>query len=144
VTTPTPDRIRPIAIAIVRDDDGSLLVTSAVDPVTGRTFARPPGGGIEPGERAAEAIVRELDEELGVAAQSPRLLGVIEHVFEFAGRSLHEHVFVLEVDVAPDASLPSVTDADHPVWWLPASRFHDPRVVLVPEGLLALVEAAQR
>ena len=137
-----PDRIRPIAIAVIRDAAGRLLVTSTVDPVTGRTFARPPGGGIEPGELATETIVRELDEELGLAVESPRLLGVLEHVFDFAGRTLHEHVFVLAVDLAADAVLPSVTDADHPVWWLPADRFQDPALDLVPRGLLELVEQA--
>lgn len=143
MTAGAPDRIRPIAIAVIRDADGALLVTSAVDPASGRTFARPPGGGIEPGELAAETIVRELDEELGVAVTAPRLLSVLEHVFEFAGRAAHEHVFVLAVDLAADAVLPSVTDAGHPVWWLPTERFEDPSLDLVPRGLLELVEQSR-
>lgn len=141
MTAAPPDRIRAIAIAIVRDAAGRLLVTSTVDPVTGRTLARPPGGGIEPGERATDTIVRELDEELGLAVESPRLLGVIEHVFDFAGHTLHEHVFVLAVEAAADAVLPSVTDAGHPVWWLPVDRFKDPALDLVPAGLLRYVES---
>lgn len=136
-----PDRIRPIAIALIRDAAGRLLVTSTDDPVTGRTFVRPPGGGIEPGELAIDTIVRELDEELGLAVESPRLLGVIEHVFDFAGHTLHEHVFVLAVEAAADAVLPSVTDAGHPVWWLAVDRFQDPALDLVPAGLLRYVES---
>lgn len=142
MTAAPPDRIRAIAIAVVRDAAGRLLVTSTVDPVTGRTLARPPGGGIEPGELAAETIVRELDEELGLAVEAPRLLGVLESVLEFAGHTLHEHVFVLEIEMAADAVLPSVTDAGHPVWWLPVERFRDPELDLVPAGLLELLDDA--
>lgn len=135
-----PDAIRPIAIAVVRRDDGSLLVTSAVDPATGRTCVRPPGGGIEPGERSAEAVVRELREELGVEASAPRLLEVVEHLFTYAGRAVHEHVFVHRVALPAGVVLPATTDAGHPVWWLPASRFDDPTIDLVPAGLVRLLE----
>jgi 8-oxo-dGTP pyrophosphatase MutT (NUDIX family) len=135
-----PERIRPIAIAVVRDAKGALLVTSAVDPTTGRTFARPPGGGIDPGELAADAVVRELQEELGVDAAAPRLLGVLEHRFAFGGRAGHEHVFVFAVEMPADASLPSTTDAGHPVWWLPAARFTAAELDLVPAGLLELLD----
>lgn len=134
-----PERIRPIAIGVVRRDDGALLVTSALDPATGRTYARPPGGGIEPGERAVETVVRELREELGIEASSPRLLAVVEHLFELGGVVAHEHVFVLAVDLAADAVLPPATDAGHPVWWLEPARFDDPSIALVPAGLAELL-----
>ncbi|WP_306232217.1 NUDIX domain-containing protein [Agrococcus beijingensis] len=140
MTAEPAERIRPIAIAVVRDAAGALLVTSAVDPSTGRTLARPPGGGIEPGELAADTVVRELLEELGLEVTGPRLLGVLENVFPFAGRTLHEHVFVFAVEAGADASLPSTTDAGHPVWWLPEARFDDPELDLVPAGLRELLD----
>lgn len=137
--TAQPDGIRAIAIAIVRRADGALLVTSATEPGTGRVLVRSPGGGIDPGETAAAAVVRELREELGVEARAPRLLGELEHRVTFAGRELHERVSILAVDLAADAALPAVTDAGHPVWWLPTDRFDDPAIELVPLGLLALL-----
>ena len=139
MSAPAPDRIRPIAIAVVRRADGALLVTSAADPATGRTFARPPGGGIEPGELAVDTIVRELAEELGIVARAPHRLGVLEHIFDYGGRTAHEHVFVFELELPADAFLPTTTDAGHPVWWLPADRFDDPATELVPAGLAALI-----
>ena len=139
MSPPAPDRIRPIAIAVVRGADGALLVTSAVEPATGRTLARPPGGGIEPGELASETIVRELREELGVEATAPRLLGVLESIFDYAGRTAHEHVFVFAIELGADASLPSTTDAGHPVWWLPVDRFDDLGLDLAPVGLVEML-----
>jgi 8-oxo-dGTP diphosphatase len=40
-----------------------------------------PGGKIEPGELSADAVVRELREELGVAVRAARPLGVFSHEY---------------------------------------------------------------
>ena len=47
--------IRPIALAIIRDQ-GRILVFEGRDPLKPETFYRPLGGGIEFGERGAEAL----------------------------------------------------------------------------------------
>ncbi len=140
MTAETGSGARAIAIAVVRRADGALLVTSATEPGTGRVLVRPPGGGVDPGESAADAVVRELREELGVDSGAVRPLGELEHRLTFAGRELHERVSVLAVDLPADASLPPTTDAGHPVWWLPTDRFDDPALELVPSGLLELLE----
>ncbi|WP_342384287.1 NUDIX domain-containing protein [Agrococcus sp. KRD186] len=130
---------RPIAIALIRRADGALLVTSAVEPGSGRTLVRPPGGGLDAGETAADAVARELREELGLAVTGIAPLGVIEHRVAFAGRELHELVHVLAATMRADASLPPTTDAGHPVWWLTPDRFGDASFELVPAGLLDLL-----
>jgi ADP-ribose pyrophosphatase YjhB (NUDIX family) len=80
-----PNRIRPIAICLFRNGD-RILVSDGVDPKTGSPYCRPLGGSIEFGERAQEAVVREIREELGVEIREVRLLGVLENLFTLDGQ----------------------------------------------------------
>jgi ADP-ribose pyrophosphatase YjhB (NUDIX family) len=63
-----------------------------------------PGGRVEMLERADEAIVRELQEELEVEARIERLLWVAENFFDFEGTKYHElglyYLMVLPLDWA--------------------------------------------
>jgi 8-oxo-dGTP pyrophosphatase MutT (NUDIX family) len=70
----TTHRIRPLALCIFHHD-GKILLSEAHDPIKNRPFFRPIGGGIEFGETSAEAIEREVQEELGLAITDVRLLG---------------------------------------------------------------------
>jgi ADP-ribose pyrophosphatase YjhB (NUDIX family) len=78
------NRIRPIALCVIRRGD-HLLVEHGFDPVKREHFFRPPGGGIEFGERAVDALRREIREEFGAELAGPRLLGVVENVFRYGG-----------------------------------------------------------
>jgi 8-oxo-dGTP pyrophosphatase MutT (NUDIX family)/putative intracellular protease/amidase len=89
-------RLRPIALAVLRDDQGRLLVTEGRDDAKGETFYRPPGGGIEFGETAVQAARREILEELGVEVVQAKLLGYCENIFVYEGRSGHEIIALVE------------------------------------------------
>src|SRR5436309_15550234 len=97
-----PPRIRPIAIGVFRRD-GRIFVAEGYDPAKGETFYRPLGGAIKFGERAQEALVRELREEVKVEATNLKFLGAIENIFNFKGQTGHEIVLVYEGDFADDA-----------------------------------------
>jgi 8-oxo-dGTP pyrophosphatase MutT (NUDIX family) len=90
-----PPHIRPIAIGIVRRGAELLVVAVGADDGSIKGW-RPPGGGIEPGERASAALERELMEELGLQISKPRLLAVIESIYEHYGKLGHEIVFAFE------------------------------------------------
>ncbi|MEO3884061.1 NUDIX domain-containing protein [Nonomuraea sp. B5E05] len=62
----------PSASGFVFDDGGRLLVARHGD--VGLWAA--PGGGIDPDERPADAVVRELHEELGLEVEALGLIGV--------------------------------------------------------------------
>lgn len=70
------DRI-PCAGAVVRDDDGRLLLVLRAHPPSAGTWSLP-GGRIEPGESAETACVREVAEETGLVVAVVRHVGQVE------------------------------------------------------------------
>jgi ADP-ribose pyrophosphatase YjhB (NUDIX family) len=87
---------------IRRARDGALLVTEDMDE-RGRLYQRPPGGSVEFGERAADAIRRELREELGAELYDLESKGVLENVFRLGDESRHEIVFVFAARLDHDS-----------------------------------------
>jgi ADP-ribose pyrophosphatase YjhB (NUDIX family) len=139
-----PDRPRVVAIAIVHHPDtGALFVGETYDPYRRITFHRPCGGGVEYGELATEALVREFQEEYALDVVVGRRLAVIENLFEYAGRQGHEVVFVHEARFADPAaySIETRQCADAPeerAVWRPPDLSED-EVPLFPEGLAVLL-----
>jgi ADP-ribose pyrophosphatase YjhB (NUDIX family) len=136
--------IRVVAICVFRDGN-RILVTEGVDPVKGDRYARPLGGGVEVGERSAEAVVREVREEIGAEVEGLRLLGVLENVFTLAGRPGHEVVFVYEGRFM-DGGLYEFEEIEMreagwatPAVWRGVGSFGE-GCRLVPEGLAGLLE----
>jgi 8-oxo-dGTP diphosphatase len=64
--------LTPAAAAIIQDEDGGVLLIRRGD---GRGWSLP-GGVMEPGERIAESLVREVQEETGLDVEPVRLIGV--------------------------------------------------------------------
>lgn len=87
--------IRPLALAVFRDGP-RVLVEDSEAWDRRDWFYRPPGGGVEFGERAIEAVRREMREEFDAEVRDVRLLGTLENIFEYHGRPGHEVVFVCE------------------------------------------------
>jgi mutator protein MutT len=65
--------LAPAAAACIRDDEGRILLLRRSD---GDNLWGFPGGAIEPGERAAGAVVREVREETGLKVEPVALIGV--------------------------------------------------------------------
>jgi ADP-ribose pyrophosphatase YjhB (NUDIX family) len=88
--------------ALVIDAEGRLLL---IKPRYVKGWILP-GGGLERGETAFEALVRELKEETAVTVKGvPKLLGVYSHEREFRG----DHVLLyLITDFEPGNFAPSL------------------------------------
>ena len=141
-----PSRIRPIAICLFRNGD-RILVSDGVDPETGGAYCRPLGGSIEFGERAQEAVIREIREELGVEIRDVRLLGVLENLFTLDGQQGHEVVFVFDASFVDESlyqreKLP-FTEAG---WssgdarWFDLAKVAQDPARLAPEALIEFLE----
>ena len=68
-------KIRLGCSAAIFDEQGRILLTRRAD--NGQWCL--PGGGLEPGESAAEACEREVLEETGLSVRVKRLVGVYSH-----------------------------------------------------------------
>jgi len=91
--------IRPIVLALIRRGN-EVLVESYRDPLKGEYFYRFLGGGIEFYERAAEAIQRELLEEIGAKeVKVHQHILTLENLFTFKGKKEHEIVYCYEVEI---------------------------------------------
>ena len=82
--------IELIARAVIKQDDSILLAH-----MIGESNTFLPGGHIEPGEYADEALKRELREELGVEAMIGDFVGVLEHKFTDEHDRRHEEINIV-------------------------------------------------
>ena len=68
--------VHPPSVAIVATPDPRVVVLiDNVRPATGETLLEVPAGGIDPGETAEQAALRELAEETGFTARAVRPIG---------------------------------------------------------------------
>lgn len=120
--------------AIVAVDEHLLLVTRANPPAQG--FWSVPGGRVEPGERMADAVVREVAEETGLAVECGPLVGWVERIdagfhfviFDFRASPVHDRR-----SQGPAALPPTAGDDAGEARWVPFAEL--PTLELVP-GLL--------
>lgn len=141
----TESRIRVLALALIhREHD--LLAERGYDATKKEAFYRLPGGGVDFGETGADALRRELREELGVDAEVDRYVRTVENIFTHEGRPGHEVCRLYECRLL--AAEPYRRDRwemreeaggithVHEFMWLPLSDVRGGRAVLYPDGAL--------
>jgi ADP-ribose pyrophosphatase YjhB (NUDIX family) len=140
--------IRPIAIGVVRREDEILAMAVADDSGTVKGW-RPLGGGVAFGERAVDAVRREYMEELGLSITEPRLLAVLENIYEHHGAPGHEIVFVYETSFEDRSAYERdgfdccEGDMRLTARWIALTRFEDEGApALYPDGLMQAIRAS--
>lgn len=127
---------RDAARVVVLDADGRVLLVRGHDADRPeRTWWFTVGGGIDPGEDAEQAAVREVAEETGLVLDPARLVGPVatrSAIFDFQARSVRQHetffAYRLAERGAAELSRDGWTDVerafmDEAAWWtLPALR----------------------
>ena len=70
-----------ISVGIIRNPQGEIFITQRAADAHMANKLEFPGGKIEAGESAEQALVRELQEEVGITVSSSRLFDKLEYQF---------------------------------------------------------------
>ncbi|MFC1762713.1 NUDIX domain-containing protein [Planctomycetota bacterium] len=100
-------------VAVITDTQGRILVaTRGQDPAKGAWDL--PGGFMDPGENAEQALAREIKEELGVNLTIKQYLGTAPNVYLYKGITYNtvDIAFLCQIDT-PETIQPDddITDA---------------------------------
>ncbi len=117
---PDSDKPRPEVCvgAVVIDRDRILLVERGRGAAVGKWSV--PGGRVEPGETLAEAVVREVAEETGLAVSCGPFLGWVERIDAGHHFVIMDFLAVLKQDGSPEAG-----DDAADVAWVPLDRLDE-------------------
>ncbi|MGE6555956.1 NUDIX hydrolase [Exiguobacterium artemiae] len=105
-----------------------------------------PGGRIQLMENGETAIVREIEEELGLKAEVTRFLSVHENFFTYDEVSFHEVGFYYEVNILDDIQVGSKeffgTEGEELIYqYVPIKQLSS--ITLYPERLKQMVETGE-
>ncbi|OIO52808.1 MAG: hypothetical protein AUJ11_00300 [Parcubacteria group bacterium CG1_02_44_65] len=90
-------KIRPIALLVVIKNN-KILVINTHDFKKNEDFYRLVGGGIDFGETGIEALKREVKEEINAEIKNIKYLGLIENIFNYEGKEMHEIALVYKAE----------------------------------------------
>jgi 8-oxo-dGTP diphosphatase len=125
--------IRVVAAVIVDADGRVLLVRKR-----GTTAFMQPGGKIDAGESAVEALQREITEELGLSVPSSAIRPLGRHIAEAAnepGHVVDAELFMVSVEGQPLAA----AEIDEIVWIDPATPGDIELAPLTREAVFSLL-----
>lgn len=81
----------PVSIAIIPNGDGKILITQRAQHLSHGGYWEFPGGKIEANESPEDALLREIQEELGIVIRGYRFLRTVEHTYEHSNVQLHAY-----------------------------------------------------
>jgi len=127
--------VSAVAAVVLRPDGRALFIRRAQDPGKGRLAL--PGGFVEPGESAEEALAREVREEVGLELRDVRYLSSHANRYLFAGVTYHT-LDLFYTGHAGEPGRAAALDAVESVEWI------DPITVSLDEIAFDSMRAALR
>ncbi len=106
-----------VALALQRKMDGRYLLAQRSPGSSGAGQWEFPGGKVEIGESQAQALIREIKEELSVALNIDDLVFVASHVFQYPQKKIRLHLWTLKIEDTPRIQL---SEHDQIMWCLPS------------------------
>jgi len=138
-------QIRTLALALIRNGD-RVLLSRGYDPVKQAEFYRALGG-INFGESSADALQRELREELDVRLVDLHYLGCLESIFVFNNHPGHELIQLYRCNLADpefyerDEIAFSEGERQKLARWVSIERCLSGELQVVPKQFLAYLSA---
>ncbi len=83
-----------VSIGVIYNADGLVLIAERPPHSYMGGFWEFPGGKLEHGETAEQALIRELQEEISIIAVAPKLL--LQMQYEYPQRTVNLHVFIVQ------------------------------------------------
>jgi ADP-ribose pyrophosphatase YjhB (NUDIX family) len=135
--------MRPNSLVLIIENE-KLLAVKATDSVTGVSFCRPLGGGIEFGETSLVTAQREIKEEIGATLKNEKLLTVIENIFEFNAKKGHEITFLYSGEIAEKnlyamEKMPILDKEATYAEWIPLTDIKSGTLKIFPEGCINFI-----
>jgi 8-oxo-dGTP diphosphatase len=93
------------------------------------------GGGIEQGETPEQAVLREVDEELGIAPEGHEYLG------SWRRMSGDIHIYASRLDATADSLMPGLTEGQRVAWHTPQAAMMLPLVPWLEDVLPSFVRS---
>jgi 8-oxo-dGTP diphosphatase len=127
-----------VSAAIIRD--GKVLIVRRARPPA-RGVHTLPGGGVEVGESLVEAVVREVQEETGLAVEPVALAGYREAIVRDGEGRVERHFVILPFAARWIAGEPVLNEELSEAMWL---RLSELTGLTTTQGLAEIIEAAFR
>jgi ADP-ribose pyrophosphatase YjhB (NUDIX family) len=144
-----PPSIRATALALILDGD-RVLVSEGFDDVKRERFYRLLGGGIEFGETGAEAVIREVGEEIGARVAGAEYLATLENIFVYLGAPGHEiaRIYLVTLADLPSYACDEIRRFDETravrTVWMPVDAFLSVVERLYPDGAVDVLDSEWR
>lgn len=91
-------QIRALTLGLFWRDGHEILVFEGYHTSTRTPYYRPLGGGIHFGETGAQALIREIQEELNMTITIKQALGAIENIYTTSDPPGHELALLYEAE----------------------------------------------
>lgn len=133
-----------VVIGAIRNGEGRILLQKRIDPLIPNAHEKWefPGGRIDFGELPEDALVREVQEEVGCAIAIRRLLPLVQSRVWARADGKEQHVMVLCYEAELIGGTPAPVDAKvSEVGWFARDEIMDMDTLL---GIAELVESLEK
>lgn len=124
-----------VAVAIITDSDNRVLITQRPAHASHGGLWEFPGGKLQPNESAEDALVREINEEVGLKIKKWQHLGDIKH--QYPDKAIHLIVFL----VTQFSGLPTCLEGQLDMQWVDVDNLQQSNFPAANHGIFKMLNS---